>query len=185
MATEPTVMKMRLAEIHQFVMGLQQHHDPYTHAAWERGYESAEVKISKEIRKIMGRLPKGYVKGEKSLKTIAKERYLLWRENQAKGDWKKLSDDERAVWEGYVEDGLEFGTIREKELKRAEGIKAGDRVTLVPQIIYLNTLYPVGSSGEVTHVYHDDVKGTPAYRIKFDDRTLRTLNTYPHEIRKA
>lgn len=120
MATEPTIMKMRLAEINRFVQTLQKHPDQYTEEMWERGYEFAEVTISKKLRDILNNLPKGYVKGEKSLKTLAKERYLLWRSNQAKSDWKKLSDAEQKVWEGYVEDGLEFGTIREKQLAALE-----------------------------------------------------------------
>lgn len=118
MATEPTIMKMRLAEINRFVQTLQKHHDQYTEERWERGYEHAEVTISKKLRDILGSLPKGYVKGEKSLKTLAKERYLLWWSNQAKSDWKKLPEAERKVWESYVTEGLEFGTIRERELKR-------------------------------------------------------------------
>lgn len=187
MATEPTVMKMRLAEINQFVLGLQKNSDPYTPlGSWERGYEYAEVQISKKLREIMGRLPKGYVRGEKSLKTKAKGRYLLWRANQAKADWKKLTPEEQAVWEGYIEDGLEFGTIREKELERAKPIMVGDRVEIVKEIWFLGSQYRIGMVGEVSSIKHYDGTGAvEGYALTFNGAGLSPVNAYPHEIKKA
>lgn len=118
MATEPTIMKMRLKEINRIVSGIPTAVRSRGLEDWEAWLERGKTELANALRQELNNLPKGYVKGEKSLKTLAKERYLLWRSNQAKGDWKKLPEAERKVWESYVTDGLEFGTIREKELNR-------------------------------------------------------------------
>lgn len=186
MATEPTVMKLRLQAINQLAQTLQKEVDRYTERDWDRGYEFAEVTIGKKLRDIMGNLPKGYTRGEKSLKSLAKTRFLQWRENQAKGEWKTLTAEEQAVWEGYVTDGLEFGTIREKELERGAPLKVGDRVEIVRDIYFLGKQYRPGLIGEVRSLNcYDGTNVVTSYSLIFNGAGLPPVNGYPHEIKKA
>lgn len=186
MATEPTVMKMRLAEINRFVqdINLKTTKDM---PAWEVHIMAGQASVVEGIRGIMGRLPKGYTRSEPSLKTQAKKRFLQWRENQAMAEWKKLSDEERAVWEGYVTDGLEFGTIREKELGReTDGIKKGDRVEIVRDIWFLGNHYRPGLLGEVNSLnFFDGTDVVTSYALTFSGTGLPPVNAYPHEIKRA
>lgn len=115
-----TRMRARLEAITKYVNTLQRNSDPYVDDPWERGSEYAEVKIAKELRKLLNSLPKGYNEPNPSLKTQAKERYLQWKANQAKGEWKNLPDAEQKRWEAYAEQGAEFGTIRDAELERID-----------------------------------------------------------------
>ena len=184
MATEPTIMKMRLAEINRFVQTLQKNPDHYTDEAWYRGYEHAEVTISKKLRDIMGNLPKGYVRSQPSLKTLAKTRFLQWRENQAKAEWKKLTPEERAVWEGYVTEGIEFGEVRARELEREAPLKVGDRVEIVKDIYFLGSRYRPGLVGEVKSLNcYDGTDVVSSYSLTFKGAGLPPVNAYAHEVR--
>lgn len=184
MATEPTIMKMRLKEINRIVSGIPNTVRSAHLEEWEAWFERGKTELANALRQELNNLPKGYVRSEPSLKTQAKKRFLMWRENQAMAEWKKLSESERAVWEGYVQDGLEFGTIREKELARTAEILTGDRVVLVKGIWYLNNFYPAGSAATVQNVVYDDVLNANAYVLCFDSEKLHNLNAYPHEIKK-
>lgn len=185
MATEPTVMKMRLAEINRYINGVNTIIKKDM-SLEEKNFYWGRVDVVDGVRQIMGRMPKGYSKEEPSLKNRAKERYLMWRENQAKGDWKKLSDSERAIWEGYVEDGLEFGAIREKELERGNPIKVGDRLELVKDIWFLGNQYRPGLIGEVSGFSHyEDTEVVAGYALTFNGTGLPPVNAYPHEVKKA
>lgn len=185
MATEPTVMKMRLQEINQFISGMNIK-TTKDMASWEVHVIAGQASIIEPIREIMSNLPKGYTRGEKSLKSLAKTRFLQWRENQAKGEWKTLSDEEKAVWEGYVTDGLEFGTIREKELERGAPLKVGDRVEIVRDIYFLGKQYRPGLIGEVRSLNcYDGTDVVTSYSLIFNGAGLPPVNAYPHEIKKA
>jgi hypothetical protein len=117
MATDPTIMKLRLAAINkittEFPRAKAGMSTTDAHVYW------GQRDIIDQIRQIMYNLPKGYNKGEPSLKSQAKALFLLWRANQAKGEWKTLSEAEQARWKGYVEEGIEFGEMRERELGRS------------------------------------------------------------------
>lgn len=117
MATDPAIMKMRLAAIRKIIQDIPTKPDTKWLEHWEASAVRAESALANKIRVVFEGLPKGYTKSVPSLKNRAKTRFLQWRENQAKGAWKRMSESEQAVWIGYVEDGLEFGTIREKQLK--------------------------------------------------------------------
>jgi hypothetical protein len=98
---------------------------------WRIGYEIGQRNLADDINAILGAPPKGYMDLEPSLKTKAKNRYLDWREGQAKGDWKKLTAEEQAVWEGYVENNVSFKDIRQEQLAATEyeyGIQYFDTV---------------------------------------------------------
>lgn len=183
MATEPTVMKMRLAQINRIISGVPTWPD-YKHLdEWEAWFERGKSEMANLIRQELSNLPKGYVRGEPSLKTQAKKRFLMWRENQAKGEWKKLSAEEQAVWEGYVTDGLKFGTIREKELAREKDFEIGDRVVLIHEVRYLGVTYPAGAGGVILFTEYNEVQEKMMYKIKFYSH-LPTLNAFPNEIKK-
>ena len=185
MATEPTIMKMRLKEINRIVSGIPNTVRSAHLEEWEAWFERGKTELANALRQELNNLPKGYNKSEPSLKTQAKKRFMLWKENQAKAEWKTLPEAERKVWESYVEDGLEFGTIREREIERAKEVAVGDRVVLLDNIWYLGDLYPVGSTGEVIFVSDDEVRGEKGYKIRFDSKNLDHLNTYAHEIKKV
>jgi hypothetical protein len=180
-----TRMRARLEAITKFVNTLQKSTDPYTDNEWQRGHEFAQVEISKELRKLLNILPKGFNREEPSLKNQAKTRYLQWRENQAKAEWKKLPEHEQKRWEAYVENGIDFGNIREAELAREAPFAQGDKVVLHHNLSYLGTLYSAGSLAEITRVVYDEVREEKSYMLKFEDQRLDSLNAYDHEIRRA
>lgn len=84
---------------------------------WRIGYEIGQKHLAEEIRAITSSLPKKYCDIPPTLKTQAKNRYLDWRELQAKGEWKKLSTEEQALWERYVVDRVPWEVIREEQGK--------------------------------------------------------------------
>jgi hypothetical protein len=117
MATDPTIMKLRLSAIKKIIQWIPVRPDTnYYLDEREIGENIGESGLANKIRAELNNLPKGYNKPQHSLKTQAKTRFLQWRENQAKGEWKTLSAEEQARWEGYVSEGIEFGEIREREL---------------------------------------------------------------------
>lgn len=89
---------------------------------WRIGYEIGQKHLADDIRAILGAPPKGYSDIEPTLSTKAKNRYLDWREMQAKGEWKKLSAEEQARWETYVTDNVPFEKIRADEMAREEDL---------------------------------------------------------------
>lgn len=178
-----STLSARTKELNKWAHSLPKGVDPYETSDWERGYERAQVEFADKLRKIMSSLPKGFNLPNPSLKTQAKARFLQWRENQAKGEWKTLTEAEQAVWEGYVSEGVEFGEIRVRELARDEPVKAGDRVVLVSDVQYLGDEWPKGSAGEVRFIVHDGVTDLDMCLIDFD-LDLYSLNVHMHEIKK-
>jgi len=176
MATHPTIMKLRLAAINGIISRIARTPELKYLSDWERGEAVGESELAHKIRKELNNLPKGYIRPEPSLKTKAKTLFLLWRENQAKAEWKTLSADEQAHWEGYVEEGIEFGEIRARELERTKPVApsgerhpVGAHVELLETIRHMGTDFPAGSRGVVicnTYMY-----GHP-YTVQFDDETL-------------
>jgi hypothetical protein len=121
MATASTIMKLRLRAINTIISAIPVKPDTsYWLDSDEIRTNRAESALANLIRQELNNLPKGYNKPVRSLKTQAKMRFLQWRENQAKGDWKKLTEDEQARWISYAEQGLEFGEIRHRELERGQ-----------------------------------------------------------------
>ncbi len=117
MATDPTIMKLRLKAINTIISAIPVRPDTsYYLDEREIGENVGESLLAARIRQELNNLPKGYNKPQHSLKTQAKVRFLQWRENQAKAEWKTLSEAEQTVWEGYVAEGVEFGEIRAREL---------------------------------------------------------------------
>lgn len=84
---------------------------------WRIGYEIGQRHLADEINAILGAPPKKYNEITPTLKTQAKNRYLDWRELQARGEWKKLSEEEQALWERYVVEQVPWEVIREEQTK--------------------------------------------------------------------
>lgn len=186
MATDPIIMKLRLAAINRIISAIPVKPDTsYYLDEREIGENVGEALLASKIRNELNNLPRGYNKPEPSLSTQAKTRFLQWRENQAKGEWKTLTEAEQAVWEGYVSEGVEFGTIRERELAREAPFEVGDRVVLHHNIGYLGKHYPAGSAGEIKRVVLDPIKEEQGYMVWFDDQNLVNINAYAHELRRA
>lgn len=151
---------------------------------WRIGYEIGQKNLADDLRAILGAPPKGYSDIEPTLKTKAKNRYLDWREMQAKGEWKKLSEAEQKVWEGYVENHVPFETIREEEMARATNFVVGHRVRLIEDVQYVGATYPAGSVGTIILTEYNEIREEMMYKVKFDSLRLPTLNTFSHEIKK-
>lgn len=185
MATDPTIMKLRLAQINGIIQKIPRTPKLKYLSDWERGEAVGESELANKVRQIVNNLPKGYHKIEPSLKSKAKVRFLQWRENQAKAEWKTLSEEEQAKWESYVAEGIEFGEIRARELEREAPFEVGDKVVLHHNLSYLGVMYPAGSAAKISRVVYDEVREEKSYMIWFDDQRLVNLNAYAHEIRKA
>lgn len=151
---------------------------------WRIGYEIGQKHLAEEIRVILGAPPKGYSDIEPTLKTKAKNRYLDWREMQAKGEWKSLPEAEQKIWESYVENHTPFEEIREKELAREKDFEIGDRVVLVNDITYIGYFYPTGSAGEIISTEYNEIREKMMFKVRFDSEKLDRLNTFANEIKK-
>jgi hypothetical protein len=155
---------------------------------WRIGYEIGQKHLADDIRAILGAPPKGYSEIEPTLKTKAKNRYLDWREMQAKGEWKKLSDAEQERWEEYVENNVPFEVIREKELERASGtaktvshvLPVGTRVELLWDVEFVGEGYPQGAQGVITDNAY--AFGYP-YTVEFYDGKLGRQQFRPDELK--
>lgn len=185
MATEPTIMKLKLSAIHKIVSKIDR--DPSLSGLSEllQGKRIGESELATTIRTILSNAPKGYTKAEPSLKNRAKERFVQWREMQAKGEWKKLSEDEKARWISYVEEGADLGTIRQRELGLEEDLNVGDSIVIQQTFSNLGRQYSAGETGVIRGKHWDEVVDRVAYRIELDRPGAFQINTYRHEIRKV
>lgn len=178
-------LRARMKELNKFVHSLSSSTDSWESSEWQRGYNFAEVEIGQKLRQIMGSLPKGYTAPNPSVTEQAKERFLQWRRNQAQAEWKKLTEAEQKRWEAYVEDGLEFREIREREIKRAEDFQVGDFVTLHHNIGWQGQHYPAGSEGTIVGVSYDEVREEDVFMVVFQNQHLKPVNARADELRKV
>jgi len=188
MATDPTIMKLRLAAINRIISAIPVWPNTKGMAEWEKYSKIGMSEVAGLVRAELSNLPKGYNKGEPSLKTEAKRRFLKWRENQAKGEWKTLTEAEQRIWEGYVIEDVRFGEIRARELVREEPpsfadevLPVGSRVELVETISHMGTEFPAGSAGVVLD---NAYKLGYAYTVLFDDETLGREQFRLDELKK-
>jgi len=189
MATDPTIMKLRLAAINRIISEIP------SNPATDYWLDSQEIvenravsRLANEIRAELSNLPKGYNRGKPNLRTEAKRRFLQWRENQAKGEWKTLSAEEQAVWEGYVSEGIEFGEIRARELGRSalvsfadEVLPVGSRVALVDTILHCGDEFPAGLAGTVLDNAYEYGY---AYTVQFDNESFGREQFRLDELKK-
>jgi hypothetical protein len=113
-----TLRRMRLKRINEIVNGIPTVVRSGGLEEWEAWFERGKTEVANLIRKELGGIPKGYNEIVPSIKTQAKDRFVAWREMQAKGEWKTLSEEEQARWVGYVENGVPYETIRGEEMSR-------------------------------------------------------------------
>jgi len=118
MATEPTLMKLRLQQINKIVSKFDRFPSLKGVSEIVQGKRIGESDLATEIRDVLNSMPKGYTVRDRSLKTRAKMRFVQWREMQAKGEWRNLSEEEQARWMAYAEAGTDLGTIYKKETYR-------------------------------------------------------------------
>lgn len=113
-----SIRRIRLKEIDKIISGIPEEPDTQYLDFWEAMAERAESALANKIRKVLNTIPKSYNLIEPSIKTIAKNRFVAFREQQAKGEWKKLSEEEQQRWIDYVEGQVPYEVIREEELSR-------------------------------------------------------------------
>jgi hypothetical protein len=178
-------LKARNKALNKFVHSLSRVRDDYEDSEWQRGYNFAEIEIGNKLRQLMGSLPPGYNRGVPSLKTQAKERFLQWKRNQAQAEWKKLPEAEQKRWEAYVAEGVDFGEIREREIKRAEDFQVGDFVSLHHNIGYQGSFYPSGSEGTIVGMSYDEVHEEDTFMVVFQNQQLLPMNARAFELRKV
>jgi uncharacterized protein YabN with tetrapyrrole methylase and pyrophosphatase domain len=113
-----TIRRMKLEEIKKIVQNIPVKPDTQYLEFWEAMADRAESELANKIRNVLSKLPTGFNENEPTIKTQAKNRFVAWREQQAKGEWKTLSEEEQQRWISYVENQTDFGTIRQEELSR-------------------------------------------------------------------
>lgn len=113
-----SIRRIRLKDIEKIVSQIPEDPDTQYLDFWEAMADRAESALANKIRHVLTTIPKSYNLIEPSVKTIAKNRFVAFREQQAKGEWKKLSEEEQQRWIDYVEAQVPYETIREEELSR-------------------------------------------------------------------
>lgn len=113
-----SIRRIRLKEIEKIISGIPEKPDTQYLEHWEAMWERGQSELANKVRHILSTIPKSYNLIEPSIKTIAKNRFVAFREQQAKGEWKKLSEEDQQRWIDYVEHRTPYEVIREEEISR-------------------------------------------------------------------
>lgn len=115
MAPNPTLMKVRLQLIgrlvHSFPSGPVDPDLPDR----DRFFRVGQRDIADQIRSILGSIPSSVVLGEPGVRRRAKELFIQHETHKITKKWKTLTDEEKAVWENYVEREVPYNVIRQEQ----------------------------------------------------------------------
>lgn len=117
-----TIRRMKLEAIKKIVQDIPVKPDTRYNEMWEVAWDKAESELANKIRDILSNLPKGWAEQPRSIKNIARDRFLEWKEMQAKGEWRTMSEEEQHRWIGYTENHTPWNEVRAIEMERVEKI---------------------------------------------------------------
>lgn len=115
MATHPAIMKARLKALGQFANSFSALRVDPNLPDRDRFFRIGQQDVAGDVRTILNTMPKGVNLIEQSVSRRAKALFVQHHTHKITQQWKTLSDEDKAVWEDYIERGVKYEVVRQEQ----------------------------------------------------------------------